>query len=568
MSSPEPKPPKDFIRAIVEEDRRTNRLDSGVVTRFPPEPNAHLHIGHAKAICIDFGIAAEYGGRCHLRFDDTNPIKEEQEYIDAIKEDVRWLGFDWGAHEYYASDYFDQLYEWAIRLIRDGKAYVDDQTAEQIRESRGTLKSPGRESPFRNRSIEENLDLFQRMRRGDFPDGSRVLRAKIDMAHPNINMRDPVMYRILHAPHPRTGDKWCIYPMYDYAHGQSDSIEKVTHSLCSLEFEDHRPLYEWFIRELGIFPSRQIEFARGNITYMVTSKRRLLQLVDGGLVNGWGDPRMPTLRGLRRRGYSPEAIRRFWEEAGIAKRENNIEFAKLESILRDDLNRRALRRMAVLDPLKVIITNWPEGHVEQCTAQNNPEDRSAGVRDVPIGREIYIERDDFMENPPRKYFRLSPGAEVRLRFGYFIRCEEVVKDEAGKVVELRCTYDPATAGGSAPDGRKVRGTIHWVSAADAIEAEVRLYDHLFEVEDPTDPPAGSDNWLDNVNRDSLRVVESAKLEPALAEAQPGVPYQFERVGYFCLDADSTADRLVFNRTVSLRDTWAKISRDMSGAAAT
>jgi glutaminyl-tRNA synthetase len=567
MSTTEPTAPRDFIRTIVEEDLRTGKVD-GVVTRFPPEPNAYLHVGHAKAISIVFGIAADYGGRCHLRFDDTNPIKEEQEYIDAIREDVHWLGFDWGEHEYYASDYFDQLYEWAVQLIRDGRAYVDDQTAEEIRQSRGTLKTPGQESPYRNRPVEENLDLFDRMRRGEFPDGSRVLRAKIDMAAGNLNMRDPVMYRILHAPHPRTGDRWCIYPMYDYAHGQSDSIEKVTHSLCSLEFEDHRPLYEWFIRELGIFPSRQIEFARGNITYMVTSKRRLLQLVDGGLVSGWDDPRMPTLRGLRRRGYTPEAIRRFWEEAGIAKRENNIEFAKLESILRDDLNKRALRRMAVLDPLKVVITNWPEGKVEQCTAQNNPEDESAGTRDVPISREIYIERDDFMEDPPKKYFRLSPGAEVRLRYGYFITCQEVIKDERGNVIELRCTYDPATAGGNAPDGRKVRGTIHWVSVEHAIDAEVRLYDHLFEVEDPTEPPEGSDNWLDNVNRDSLRVVDGAKLEPALAQAQAGVPYQFERVGYFCLDADRTAERLVFNRTVTLRDTWARISRDKAGAAAT
>ncbi|MDY7108344.1 MAG: glutamine--tRNA ligase/YqeY domain fusion protein [Planctomycetota bacterium] len=566
MSTTEPKAPRDFIRAIVEEDLKTGKAD-GVVTRFPPEPNAYLHIGHAKAICIDFGIAAEYGGRCHLRFDDTNPIKEEQEYIDAIKEDVRWLGFDWGEHEYYASDYFDQLYEWAIRLVRDGKAYVDDQTAEQIRETRGTLKTPGAESPHRDRPVEENLDLLERMREGEFPDGSRVLRAKIDMAAGNLNMRDPVMYRILHARHPRTGDTWCIYPMYDYAHGQSDSIEQVTHSLCSLEFEDHRPLYDWFIRELGIFPSRQIEFARGNITYMVTSKRRLLQLVDGGLVSGWDDPRMPTLRGLRRRGYTPEAIRRFWEEAGVAKRENNIEFAKLESILRDDLNKRALRRMAVLNPLKVVITNWPEGEVRQCTAQNNPEDASAGVREVPIGREIYIERDDFMEDPPKKYFRLSPGVEVRLRFGYFITCQEVIRDEAGNVIELRCTHDPETAGGNAPDGRKVRGTIHWVSAEHAVDAEVRLYDHLFEVEDPTEPPEGSDNWLDNVNRDSLKVIEGAKLEPALAEAEPGVPYQFERVGYFCLDPDSTGDRLVFNRTVTLRDTWAKISGAKAGAAA-
>ncbi len=559
MSTPT-EPPEvklDFIRQAVAADMQSGRFQPPVVTRFPPEPNAYLHIGHAKAICIDFGIAAEFAGRCNLRLDDTNPMKEEQEYIDAIKEDVRWLGFDWGDREFYASDYFDQLYEWAIQLIKAGKAYVDDQPAEVIRRNRGTLVTPGVNSPYRDRSVEENLDLFERMRKGEFPDGTKVLRAKIDMAAGNLNLRDPVMYRILHASHPRTGDKWCIYPMYDYAHGQSDSLEHVTHSLCSLEFEDHRPLYEWFIRELGIFPSRQIEFARGNITYMVTSKRRLLELVEGGYVEGWDDPRMPTLRGLRRRGFTPAAIRRFWEEAGVAKRENNIEFAKLESILRDDLNQKALRRMAVLNPLKVTLTNWPAGKVEMRDAQNNPEDPDAGLRQMPLTGSLYIERDDFMENPPKKYFRLSPGNEVRLRFGYIIKCEKVIKDAAGNVTELECTYDPQTAGGHAPDGRKVRGTIHWVSAEHAIEAEVRLYDHLFEVEEPTEPPAGSDNWLDNVRRDSLKILTGVKLEPALAEAQAGVSYQFERMGYFCLDRDSQPGRLVFNRTVTLKDSWAK-----------
>ncbi|MCC6679393.1 MAG: glutamine--tRNA ligase/YqeY domain fusion protein [Phycisphaeraceae bacterium] len=559
MSTPT-EPPEvklDFIRQAVAADMQSGRFQPPVVTRFPPEPNAYLHIGHAKAICIDFGIAAEFAGRCNLRLDDTNPTKEEQEYIDAIKEDVRWLGFDWGECEFYASDYFDQLYEWAVQLIKAGKAYVDDQPAEVIRRNRGTLVTPGSNSPYRDRSVQDNLDLFERMRQGEFPDGAKVLRAKIDMAAGNLNLRDPVMYRILHAAHPRTGDKWCIYPMYDYAHGQSDSLEHVTHSLCSLEFEDHRPLYEWFIRELSIFPSRQIEFARGNITYMVTSKRRLLELVEGGYVSDWDDPRMPTLRGLRRRGFTQAAIRRFWEEAGVAKRENNIEFAKLESILRDDLNQIALRRMAVLNPLKVTITNWPAGKVELRDAQNNPEDPDAGVRQMPLTGTLYIERDDFMESPPKKYFRLSPGNEVRLRFGYIIKCEKVVKDAAGNVTELQCSYDPQTAGGHAPDGRKVRGTIHWVSADHASEAEVRLYDHLFEVEDPTEPPAGSDNWLDNVRRDSLKVLTGVKLEPALAQAEAGVSYQFERMGYFCLDRDSQPGQLIFNRTVTLKDSWAK-----------
>jgi glutaminyl-tRNA synthetase len=583
MTSVPTNTPTDFIRSAVNEDLAAGRYHS-VVTRFPPEPNAYLHIGHAKAICIDFGIADEFGGRCHLRYDDTNPLKEEQEYIDAIREDVRWLGFDWGEHEYYASDYFDQLYEWALALIRSGLAYVDDQSAEQVRQTRGTLTQPGAESPFRNRSIEENLELFERMRKGEFPDGSRVLRAKIDMAAPNLNMRDPVMYRILHANHPHAGDKWCIYPMYDWAHGQSDWIEGITHSLCSLEFEDHRPLYEWYVTQLhaaGVRPlrpeqlerlqqagqhitepdqlPRQIEFARGNITYMVTSKRRLLELVENGYVKDWDDPRMPTLRGLRRRGYSPVAIRRFWQEAGVAKRVNNIDFAKLENVLRDELNRTANRVMAVLDPLKVVITNYPEGQVEQMEAINNPEDASAGTRQVPFSREIYIERADFMEDPPRKFFRLAPGREVRLRYAYLVTCTDMIKDADGRVTEIHCTYDPATRGGDAPDGRKVKGTIHWVSAIHAIPAEVRLYDHLFTCEDPTDPPA-SGNWLDNVNRESLQVIEQAWIEPSVIQAAPLMRYQFERTGYFCVDPDTTADHVVFNRTITLRDSWAKTNR--------
>ncbi len=558
--------PLDFIRQIVADDVANKKHGGRVATRFPPEPNAYLHIGHAKAIGIDFGIAAEFGGTCNLRFDDTNPMREEQEYIDAIKEDVRWLGYQW-TNEFYASDYFDQLYEWAIKLIRDGKAYVDDQTAEEIRKTRGTLTAPGTPSPYRDRSVEENLDLFERMKAGEFPNGSRVLRAKIDMASPNINMRDPVMYRILHAEHHRTGKKWCIYPTYDYAHGQSDSIEKITHSLCSLEFEDHRPLYNWFIEQLGIFPSRQIEFARGNITYMVTSKRRLLELVEGGFVEGMDDPRMPTLRGMRRRGYTPDAIRRFWEEAGVAKRPININYSKLESTLRDDLNAKALRRMAVLDPLKVVITNLPADHKEMVEAINNHEDPSAGTRMVPFSNEIYIEREDFMENPPRKFFRLSPGAEVRLRYAYLATCNEVIKDAAGRVTELRCTIDLASRGGNAPDGRKVKGTIHWVCAKSAVEAEVRLYEHLFTAEDPTVPPPGSNNWLDNVNPNSLKTIPQAKVEPALKDAKVGEPLQFERLGYFCLDKESTAAQLVFNRTVTLRDTWAKVEAKGADAAA-
>ncbi len=559
-----------FIEQEITDDLAAGRNDQ-VVTRFPPEPNAYLHIGHAKAIGIDFGMAAQFGGSCNLRMDDTNPAKEEQEYIDAIKEDVAWLGYKW-ANLCHASDYFGQLYDWAAALVKAGYAYVDDQTAEQMRENRGTLTEPGTASPYRDRSPDENLDLLERMKAGEFPDGSRVLRAKIDMASPNMVMRDPAMYRILHQPHPRTGDAWCIYPMYDWAHGQSDWIEGITHSLCSLEFKNNRELYEWFIdrlAELGAYPegvthkSRQIEFARGNITYMITSKRKLKRLVDDGYVTGWDDPRMPTLRGLRRRGFTPDAIRRFWDEAGVAKRENNIEFAKLETLLRDDLNKKALRRMAVLDPLKVVITNYPDNQVEMMEAINNPEDDAAGTREVPFAKELYIEREDFMEDPPRKFFRLGPGREVRLRSAYWITCQEVIKDDAGKVVELRCTYDPETRGGNNPppdaEGkvRKVKGTLHWVSAAHAIDAEVRLYEHLFTKENPEDVAEGED-WLQNVNPESLKVV-TGKLEPALADARPGDPIQFERLGYFTPDPDNTPERPVFNRTVGLRDSWAKIA---------
>jgi len=551
-------PSLDFIRAEVVKDREEARYQS-VVTRFPPEPNGYLHLGHAKAICIDFGVAQDFDGHTNLRFDDTNPTREEQEYVDAIKEDVRWLGFDWGEHEYYASDYFDQLYAWAVELIAKGLAYVDDQTPDQIRENRGSLTAPGVESPYRNRPAEESLDLFARMKNGEFPDGSRVLRAKIDMASPNINMRDPVMYRIRHLDHQRTGTNWCIYPMYDWTHGQSDSLEGVTHSLCDLGFENHRPLYAWYTEKLGIFPSRQIEFARGNITYTVTSKRRLRRLVEGGYVSGWDDPRMPTLRGLRRRGYTPESIRQFWKDVGIAKRENNIDIAKLESCLRDHLNKVAPRVLGVLNPLKVVIDNYPEGQSGELEAINNPEDPSAGSRQVPFSRELYIERDDFMEDPPRKFFRLAPGREVRLRYAYFITCNEVVKDDSGEIVELRCTYDPATRGGDAPDGRKVKATLHWVSAAHALEAEVRLYDRLFSAEDPTEEPEGG-SWFDNVNPDSLQVLPTCYVEPSLKGVQPGARFQFERLGYFCVDPDSTADKPIFNRTVTLRDTWARMQK--------
>ena len=554
--------PTHFIRSIVIDD-----LESGkhrqIHTRFPPEPNGYLHIGHAKAICLNFGLADELDGLCNLRFDDTNPTKEEIEYVDSIKEDISWLGFEWGDREYYASDYFSQLHDFAVQLIRDGKAYVDDLTAEQIREYRGTLTEPGRNSPFRDRSVEENIDLFEGMRSGEFPDGSKVLRAKIDMAAGNLNMRDPVMYRILHATHHRTGDQWCIYPMYDFAHGQSDSIEKITHSLCSLEFEDHRPLYDWFIRALDIFPSRQIEFARLNLSYTILSKRKLLRLVEEGHVEAWNDPRMPTLSGMRRLGYPPQAIRRFCDSIGVAKANSTVDIALLEHFVREDLNKTAPRVMTVLQPLKVVIVNYPEDQTEELEAVNNPEDPKAGSRLVPFSRELYIERDDFMEDPPKKFFRLAPDREVRLRWGYFIRCVDMIRNDAGEITELHCTYDPETRGGHAPDGRKVRGTIHWVSAAHALDVEVRLYDRLFSKSDPAQTEAGED-IVENLNPDSLQIVTSCKAEPSLNHATPGNRYQFERKGYFCVDSeDSRAERLVFNRTVTLRDTWAKIQKAQS-----
>jgi glutaminyl-tRNA synthetase len=552
--------PSNFLRDIIAVDVRNKKYGDAVIqTRFPPEPNGYLHIGHAKAICLDFGLADEFGGKTNLRFDDTNPEKEETEYVDSIKADVEWLGFEWDGL-YYASDYFDQLYEWAIELIKAGKAYVDDLSAELIRDYRGTLTEPGRNSPYRDRSVEENLDLFQRMRAGEFPDGSRVLRAKIDMASPNMNMRDPVMYRILHAEHHRTGAKWCIYPMYDYAHGQSDSIERVTHSMCTLEFADHQPLYRWYIEQLGIFPSQQIEFDRLNLTYTLLSKRKLLQLVRDGHVSGWDDPRMPTLSGIRRRGYTPEAIRNFVTQAGVSRTNGNTDFEMLEHFVREDLNRRAPRVMAVLRPLKLVIDNYPEGQTEECEAINNPEDPSAGTRKVPFSRVLYIERDDFRENPPKGYFRLSPGREVRLRYAYFVTCTNVVKDSSGQVTEIHCTYDPATRGGNTPpDGRKVKATIHWVSAVHAIDAEVRLYDKLFTKPYPGQGENGQD-FTANLNPNSLEVVTNAKLEPSLAAAAVGARYQFERLGYFCVDHDSAAGKLVFNRTVALKDTWAKIEK--------
>ena len=556
-ASPEPRP-SNFIRDIVLDDLKTNKYAGRVQTRFPPEPNGYLHIGHAKAICLDFGLADEFGGHTNLRFDDTNPEKEETEYVDSIMEDVKWLGFHWDGL-FYASDYFDQLYEWALKLIRDGKAYVDDLSADEIRKYRGTLTEPGKDSPHRNRSAEENLDLFQRMKAGEFPDGSRVLRAKIDMASPNLNMRDPVMYRILHAEHHRTGNKWCIYPMYDYAHGQSDSLEKVTHSMCTLEFEDHRPLYNWFIQQLGIFPSQQIEFDRLNLTHTLLSKRKLLQLVREGRVRGWDDPRMPTLSGIRRRGYPPEAIRNFCASIGVSKTTGSIELAMLEHFVREDLNKRALRVMAVLRPLKVVIDNYPENQVEQMDAVNNPEDATAGSRKVPFSRVFYIEQDDFREVPPPKYFRLTPGREVRLRYGYFITCTSVVKNDQGEVVEVHCTYDPATKGGNAPDGRKVKATIHWVSAAHAVDAEVRIYDNLFLKEDPSDVKEGED-VLDNLNPASLEIITDAKLEPSLANAAVGTRYQFERLGYFSADPDTKPGKPVFNRTVALKDAWARVEK--------
>ncbi len=549
----------NFIREIIDEDIKTGKFGGRVQTRFPPEPNGYLHIGHAKSICLNFGLAMDYNGKCNLRFDDTNPAKEEQEYIDSIINDVRWLGYDWEDRLFYASDYFEQLYQWAVHLIKDGKAYVDDLDAQQIREYRGTLTQPGKESPYRNRSVQENLDLFEQMRKGEFPDGTRVLRAKIDMASPNLNLRDPVLYRILHADHPRTGDKWCIYPMYDYAHGQSDSIEGVTHSICTLEFEDHRPLYDWVLDQLGIYHPQQIEFARLNLNYTVLSKRKLIRLVQEGHVKGWDDPRMPSLSGLRRRGYTPEAIRNFCDMLGVAKSNSTAEIAMLEYCVRQDLNKSALRVMSVLKPLKVVLTNYPAGQVEELDAINNPEDPNAGSRKVPFSRELYIEQDDFMEVPANKFYRLSPGREVRLRYGFFIKCEEVIKDEQGNITELRCTYDPATRGGDAPDGRKVKATIHWVSAAQALDAEVRLYNNLFDRPNPNDDSDGKD-FTAYINPNSLEVLSTAKVEPGLAGAKAGTGYQFERLGYFCVDPDTTADKLVFNRTVTLRDDWAKIQK--------
>jgi glutaminyl-tRNA synthetase len=562
VSGPAEPRPSNFIRDIVLDDLKSNKYNGRVQTRFPPEPNGYLHIGHAKAICLDFGLADEFSGHTNLRFDDTNPEKEDTEYVDSIMEDVKWLGYHWDGL-FYASDYFDQLYEWAVQLIKAGKAYVDDQSANEIREHRGTLTSPGKDSPHRSRPIEENLSLFERMKAGEFSDGSRVLRAKIDMASPNLNLRDPVMYRILHAEHHRTGKKWCIYPMYDYAHGQSDSLEKVTYSMCSLEFADHQPLYNWFIKELGIFPSQQIEFDRLSLTYTIMSKRKLRQLVEQHLVNGWDDPRMPTLRGLRRRGYTPLAIRNFVAAAGVSRTNGIVELAMLEHFVREDLNKSVPRVMAVLRPLKVVIENYPENQVEEMDAVNNPEDASAGTRKVPFWRVLYIEQDDFREDPPKGYFRLSPGREVRLRYGYFITAKSVVKNDNGEVVEVRCTYDPATRGGNSPDGRKVKSTIHWVSAAHAIDAEVRLYETLFTKENPDEVEEGQD-FTANLNPKSLEVITDAKIEPSLAKAAVGARYQFERLGYFCVDPDSKPGKPVFDRTVALKDTWAKIEKKAPG----
>jgi glutaminyl-tRNA synthetase len=561
VSESESARPSHFIRDIILDDNRTGKFRGKVVTRFPPEPNGYLHIGHAKSICLNFGLAQEFGGNCNLRFDDTNPCKEEVEYVESIIEDVRWLGFDWEDRLFYASDYFGQLYEWAIQLIKQGDAYVCDLTAEQVRETRGTPTEPGKESPYRNRSAEENLDLFQRMKAGEFPDGARTLRSKIDMASPNFNMRDPVMYRILHADHHRTGDEWCIYPMYDFAHGQSDSIEGVTHSICTLEFEDHRPLYDWYVEKLGIHHPQQIEFDRLNLTNTVLSKRKLLMLVQKGLVSGWDDPRMPTLSGMRRRGYSPEGIRLFVSRIGVSKTNGIIEFSLLEHSIREDLNRTSARIMGVLDPIKVVIDNYPDDQVEEMEAVNNPEDTSAGTRKVPFSKVLYIERDDFREDPPKQYFRLSPGKEVRLRYAYFVKCIGVVKDANENVVEIHCTYDPQTKGGNAPDGRKVKSTIHWVSAAHAIDCEVRLYDNLLK----HDVGEDSGDFVSTLNSNSLEV-RTAKLEPAVRGAQAGARYQFERLGYFCVDRDSVADKMVFNRTVGLRDTWAKIEKSQKANA--
>ncbi|MBI3586534.1 MAG: glutamine--tRNA ligase/YqeY domain fusion protein [Ignavibacteriales bacterium] len=546
---------KNFIREVIDNDLKANKYEGRVQTRFPPEPNGYLHIGHAKSICLNFGLARDYKGKCNLRFDDTNPTKEEMEYVESIQEDVRWLGFEWDKL-LYASDYFEQLFEYAVQLIKKGKAYVCDLNADKIREYRGTLTEPGKDSPYRNRSVEENLDLFMRMRNGEFPDGSRTLRAKIDMASPNLNMRDPVMYRILHATHHRTGDAWCIYPMYDWAHGQSDSIERITHSVCTLEFTDHRPLYDWFVEELGVYHPQQIEFARLNLTYTVMSKRKLLQLVEDGNVKGWDDPRMPTISGLRRRGYSPESIRLFADRIGVSRAESTVDVALLEDCLRDYLNKHASRVMAVLRPLKLVIENYPDGGVEELEAVNNPEDASMGTRKVPFSKVLYIEKEDFRETPPKKYFRLSPGVEVRLRYAYIIKCTGVVKDEkTDEVIEVRCTYDPETRSGLPQSSRKVKGTLHWVSAAHAVNVNVNLYDRLFNVENP-----GGDNWKDSINPNSLEVLKDCKAEPTLATAKPQDRFQFERMGYFCVDNDSREGSLVFNRTVTLRDTWAKIEK--------
>ncbi len=550
----------DFVRGMVADDNKSGRFDGRVITRFPPEPNGYLHIGHAKSICLNFGIAEDFGGVCHLRFDDTNPTREEMEFVESIQEDVRWLGWDWGDNLFYASDYFEQIYQYAIRLIEKGSAYVCDLNADEIREYRGTLTEPGKPSPYRDRSVAENMDLFQRMRQGEFDEGSHVLRAKIDMASPNLNMRDPVLYRILKESHHRTGDEWPIYPTYDFAHGQSDSIERITHSVCTLEFENHRPLYDWLQDELEIYHSQQIEFARLNLTYTVMSKRRLMELVESGYVNGWDDPRMPTISGLRRRGYTPEAVREFCDRIGVARRDNTVEISQLEHTLRDDLNKRAPRVMAVLDPLKVVIENYPEGQSEEITSVNNPEDNTMGERSIPFSRVVYIEKDDFREEPPPKFYRLSPGREVRLKDAYYITCNEVVKDEAtGEIIELRCTYDPETKGGTSADGRKVRGTSHWVSAEHAVEAEVRVYDHLFMKEDPDDLPEGGD-FKDNLNPESLKVLKGCKLEQSLKDARPGERFQFLRTGYFSVDPDSTLGNPVFNRTVALRDTWGRMDR--------
>lgn len=548
--------PTDFIREIINEDIKTGKYNSRVHTRFPPEPNGFLHIGHAKSIVLNFSIAEEFGGLCNLRLDDTNPIKEEEEYVEAIKNDVRWLGFDWQDRLYFASDYFEQMYQYAVELIKKGKAYVCDLSPEEIRKYRGTLTEPGRESPYRNRSVKENLELFERMKGGEFPEGSRTLRAKIDMSSGNINMRDPVMYRILHVEHHRTGKKWCIYPTYDYAHPISDSIEGITHSICTLEFEDHRPLYDWFLEQLNIHHPKQIEFARLNISHTVLSKRKLKELVDGGYVSGWDDPRMPTIAGLRRRGYTPESIRIFCQRIGVAKSDNLVDISLLEYYIREDLNKRAPRVMAVLKPLKVVIINYPEGQVEELEAINNPEDASMGTRKVPFSRVIYIEHDDFLEKPPREFYRLAPGREVRLRYAYFIKCVDVIKDNNGEVIELHCTYDPATKGGNAPDGRKVKATLHWVSARHAIDAEVRLYDHLFLKSDPEE----AEDFKECINPDSLIVLNSCKIEPSLKDAKVGDRYQFERLGYFCVDRDSTDEMPVFNRIIPLKDTWAKIQK--------